>query len=67
MNGLPKADVIEFDLEGGNEAVVRPFGTEPKIELYIFAKGEDAAAADALKEDDREYILAFSSQFRDSP
>ena len=48
VNGLPKADVIEFDLEGGNKAIVRPSGTEPKIKLYIFAKGEDAASADAL-------------------
>ena len=48
VNGLPKADVVEFDLEGGNKAIVRPSGTEPKIKLYIFAKGEDAASADAL-------------------
>lgn len=48
VNGLPAADVIELDLEGGNKAIVRPSGTEPKIKLYIFAKGEDAAAADAL-------------------
>ncbi|MBS7157314.1 MAG: phospho-sugar mutase [Collinsella sp.] len=48
VNGLPKADVIEFDLEGGNKAIVRPSGTEPKIKLYVFAKGEDAAVADAL-------------------
>ena len=48
VNGLPAADVIEFDLEGGNKAIVRPSGTEPKIKLYIFAKGGDAAAADAL-------------------
>ena len=38
VNGLPKANVIEFDLEGGNKAIVRPSGTEPKIKLYIFAK-----------------------------
>lgn len=48
VNGLPKANVIEFDLEGGNKAIVRPSGTEPKIKLYVFAAGEDAAAADAL-------------------
>lgn len=47
VNGLPKANVIEFDLEGGDKAIVRPSGTEPKIKLYIFAKGVDAAAADA--------------------
>ncbi len=47
VNGLPKANVIEFDLAGGDKAIVRPSGTEPKIKLYIFAKGADAAAADA--------------------
>lgn len=47
VNGLPTANVLEFDLEGGNKAIVRPSGTEPKIKLYIFAKGSDAAAADA--------------------
>ena len=47
VNGLPKANVIEFDLEGGDKAIVRPSGTEPKIKLYIFAKGADAASADA--------------------
>ncbi|MBE6468911.1 MAG: phospho-sugar mutase [Coriobacteriaceae bacterium] len=50
VNGLPEADVIEFDLAGGNKAIVRPSGTEPKIKLYVFAKGEDAQAADALLE-----------------
>ena len=48
VNGLPSANVIEFDLEGGNKAIVRPSGTEPKIKLYIFAKGADAAEADEL-------------------
>ena len=47
VNGLPKANVIEFDLEGGKKGIVRPSGTEPKIKLYIFAKGADAAEADA--------------------
>ena len=47
VNGLPKANVIEFDLEGGNKAIVRPSGTEPKIKLYVFAKGASAAEADA--------------------
>ncbi|MDY4041491.1 MAG: phospho-sugar mutase [Collinsella sp.] len=50
VNGLPAADVVEFDLAGGNKAIVRPSGTEPKIKLYVFAKGADAAAADALLE-----------------
>ena len=45
--GSQRANVIEFDLEGGDKAIVRPSGTEPKIKLYIFAKGADAASADA--------------------
>ncbi len=48
VNGLPSANVVEFDLEGGNKAIVRPSGTEPKIKLYIFASGKDAAEADVL-------------------
>ena len=47
VNGLPTANVIEFDLEGGNKAIVRPSGTEPKIKVYVFATGTDAADADA--------------------
>ena len=60
VNGLPKANVIEFDLEGGDKAIVRPSGTEPKIKLYVFAKGADAASADAqlaaIEEDGRKLL-----------
>lgn len=48
VNGLPSANVVEFDVEGGNKVIVRPSGTEPKIKLYVFAKDTDRAAADAL-------------------
>lgn len=48
VNGLPSANVVEFDVEGGNNVIVRPSGTEPKIKLYVFAKDADRAAADAL-------------------
>ena len=48
VNGLPSANVVEFDVEGGNKVIVRPSGTEPKIKLYAFAKDADRAAADAL-------------------
>lgn len=60
VNGLPKANVLEFDLEGGDKAIVRPSGTEPKIKLYIFAKGDDAMSADAqidaIEKDGRELL-----------
>ena len=48
VNGLPSANVVEFDVEGGNKVIVRPSGTESKIKLYVFAKDADRAAADAL-------------------
>lgn len=48
VNGLPSANVVEFDVEGGNKVIVRPSGTEPKIKLYVFAKDADRAAVDAL-------------------
>lgn len=41
VNGLPTADVLEFRLEGGGKAMMRPSGTEPKMKLYLFAHGQD--------------------------
>ncbi len=46
--GLPSANVVEFDVAGGNKVIVRPSGTEPKIKLYVFAKEASREAADAL-------------------
>ena len=37
---LPKSNVIEYRLENGSKLIVRPSGTEPKIKLYISAKGK---------------------------
>ena len=55
LDGLPKSDVLKFFLESGANFVVRPSGTEPKVKLYITAKGVDEADADrqidALKAD----------------
>ena len=43
--GLPKSNVLCFDLAGGNTVVVRPSGTEPKIKFYLLCRGEDEAKA----------------------
>ena len=43
--GLPKSNVLCFDLAGGNTVVVRPSGTEPKIKFYILCKGENKEQA----------------------
>jgi phosphoglucomutase len=36
--GLPKSNVLCFDLAGGNTVVVRPSGTGPKIKFYLELK-----------------------------
>jgi len=46
--GLPKSNVLCFDLEGGNTVVVRPSGTEPKIKFYLLCRGENEAEAKAI-------------------
>lgn len=60
VNGLPTANVLEYDLEGGDKGIVRPSGTEPKIKLYMFAKGSDAdsaeAALDTIEESGRKLL-----------
>ena len=32
---LPKADVMQFDLENGAQIIFRPSGTEPQIKVYL--------------------------------
>jgi len=32
---LPRADVLQFDLEGGAQVIIRPSGTEPLIKTYL--------------------------------
>ena len=44
INNLPKADVLEFNLEGGNQLIIRPSGTEPKIKVYLTAVGSEKEA-----------------------
>ena len=43
--GLPKSNVLYYELEDDSWCCVRPSGTEPKIKLYMGVKGisdEDA-------------------------
>jgi len=48
--GLPAANVLTYDLEGGAQAIVRPSGTEPKIKTYFTTLGKDLAEAQAQKD-----------------
>ncbi len=38
---LPKSNVLEYHLDNGCGAIVRPSGTEPKIKLYLSVIGSD--------------------------
>ncbi len=38
---LPYADMLEYVLEDGSSVIVRPSGTEPKLKIYLSAKGTD--------------------------
>jgi phosphoglucomutase len=42
---LPKSDVLEYGLEDGSSFIIRPSGTEPKIKVYLSAKGMTASAS----------------------
>lgn len=53
LTGLPSSDVLYYVTEKGNVVVIRPSGTEPKIKLYVLAKGESFA----LAEEDAEKCL----------
>ena len=48
LDGLPPADVVQFDIAGANKVIVRPSGTEPKIKVYLFAKGATRTEAEQL-------------------
>ncbi len=46
VTGLPRSNVLYFELEGGAWCCIRPSGTEPKIKFYIGVKGNDDADAE---------------------
>lgn len=46
--GLPKSNVLEFNLEGNAKFMVRPSGTEPKIKVYLSAVGKNREEADKI-------------------
>ena len=49
LDGLPKSDVLKFQLEGNCSLVVRPSGTEPKLKLYASVSAENKAAAEKIE------------------
>ena len=48
--GLPKSDVLYFELERGCWVCVRPSGTEPKIKLYVNSNAPERSEAESLND-----------------
>lgn len=48
--GLPKSNVLRYDLEDGPVLIVRPSGTEPKIKTYFTTSGATLEEAQAKKD-----------------
>lgn len=46
--GLPSSDVLYYELEDGNNIIVRPSGTEPKVKLYLLVRADSADNAQSL-------------------
>ena len=40
------SNVLYFELEDGTSYIIRPSGTEPKIKIYLLARGKDEAECD---------------------
>ena len=48
--GLPKSNVLYYEMADGAWVCVRPSGTEPKVKFYLGVKGTSLADADAKSE-----------------
>lgn len=58
--GLPKSNVLYYDLEDAAWCCVRPSGTEPKIKFYIGVKGSSFADADEKIKTIKDAMLAMN-------
>ncbi len=48
--GLPRSNVLYYQLENGDVIVVRPSGTEPKVKFYYLLRAKDQTDAEAKME-----------------
>ncbi len=55
--GLPKSNVLYYELEDNNWCCIRPSGTEPKIKLYMGIKGSTEKEAEEKLAELKEAML----------
>ena len=60
--GLPKSNVLYYELEDNAWCCVRPSGTEPKIKLYMGVKGKTEEDAKSKLEKDRSSRSPYDSR-----
>ncbi len=60
--GLPRSNVLYYDLSGGAWLCVRPSGTEPKVKFYYGVKGTSLEDADEKAASMGEEVLAMIHQ-----
>ena len=56
-SGLPKSNVLYYELEDNSWCCVRPSGTEPKIKLYMGIKADTEKEADRKLEELKEAMV----------
>ncbi|MGK0468578.1 MAG: phosphoglucomutase, partial [Clostridium sp.] len=56
-SGIPVSNVLKFYFDDGSWYAVRPSGTEPKIKIYMYSKGETLEASEAKLVEMKEIII----------
>lgn len=55
--GIPVSNVLKFYFDDGSWYAVRPSGTEPKIKIYMYSKGETLEASEQKLAEMKEIIV----------
>ena len=62
FTGLPRSNVLYYELEDDFWCCIRPSGTEPKIKYYFGVKGKDLADADRLLQMMQEEVIEIGGE-----
>ncbi len=57
--GLPRENVLKYQLESDSWVAIRPSGTEPKLKIYFSAVGQSRASAEKKCERMKNEILSY--------